>query len=80
MINMGYDLFQPIRLLVVPVFSGVHVVRDLLVLYLCFVDRCGNQKSYIEEKQTTQWRKEKVQKDKQRSTKHKYKTKRSRTT
>jgi hypothetical protein len=29
MINMGYDLFQPIRLLVVPVFSGVHVVRDL---------------------------------------------------
>ena len=34
----------------------------------------GNQKSYIEE-QTTQWPKEKVQKDKQRSTKHTYKTK-----
>jgi hypothetical protein len=30
---------------------------------------------YIEEKQTTQWPKEKVQKDKQRSTKHTYKTK-----
>jgi hypothetical protein len=35
----------------------------------------GNQNSYIEEEQTTQWPKEKVQKDKQRSTKHTYKTK-----
>jgi hypothetical protein len=30
---------------------------------------------YIEEEQTTQWTKEKVQKDKQQSTKHTYKTK-----
>ena len=30
---------------------------------------------YIEEEQKTQWPKEKVQKDKQRSTKHTYKTK-----
>jgi hypothetical protein len=30
---------------------------------------------YIEEKQTTQWPKDKVQKDKQRSTKHAHKTK-----
>jgi hypothetical protein len=35
----------------------------------------GNENSYIEEKQTTQWLKEKVQKDKQRSTKHTYKFK-----
>ena len=35
----------------------------------------GNQKPYIEEEQTTQWPKEKVQKDKQRSTKHTYKNK-----
>ena len=35
----------------------------------------GNQNPYIEEGQTTQWPKEKVQKDKQRSTKHTYKTK-----
>ena len=35
----------------------------------------GNQNPYIEEKQTTQWPKEKIQKDKQRSTKHTYKTK-----
>ena len=34
----------------------------------------GNQYLYIKEEQTTQWPKEKVQKDKQRSTKHKYKT------
>jgi hypothetical protein len=35
----------------------------------------GNQNQYIEEEQTTQWPKEKGQKDKQRSTKHTYKTK-----
>ena len=34
-----------------------------------------NQNPYIEEEQTTLWPKEKVQKDKQRSTKHTYKTK-----
>jgi hypothetical protein len=36
----------------------------------------GNHNSYIEEEQTTQWPKEKVQKDKQsRSAKHTHKTK-----
>ena len=35
----------------------------------------GNHNPYIEKEQTTQWPKEKVQKDKQRSTKHTYKTK-----
>jgi hypothetical protein len=35
----------------------------------------GNQNLYIEEEQTKQWPKEKVQKDKQRSTKHAHKTK-----
>ena len=35
----------------------------------------SNQNPYIEEEQTTQWPKEKVQKDKQRSTKHTQKTK-----
>jgi hypothetical protein len=35
----------------------------------------GNKNPYIEEKQTTQWPKEKVQNDKQRSTKHTHKTK-----
>ena len=35
----------------------------------------GNQNPYIEEEQTSQWPKEKIQKDKQRSTKHTHKTK-----
>jgi hypothetical protein len=35
----------------------------------------GNQNPYIKEEQTTEWPKEKVQKDKQRYTKHTYKTK-----
>jgi hypothetical protein len=35
----------------------------------------SNQNPYVEEEQTTQWPKEKVQKDKQRSTKHTHKTK-----
>ena len=35
----------------------------------------GNQNPNMEEEQTTQWPKEKVQKDKQRSTKHAHKTK-----
>ena len=39
------------------------------------IPKGGNQNPYIEEEQTTQWSKEKIQKDKQRSTKHTYKTK-----
>jgi len=39
-----------------------------------YEDTKGNQKPYIEEEQTAQWPKEKVQKDKLRSTKHAYKT------
>ena len=35
----------------------------------------GNQNPYLEEGQTTQWPKEKVQKDKQRFRKHTHKTK-----
>jgi hypothetical protein len=47
----------------------------------CFVERRvwryqrGNQNPYIEEEHTIQWTKDKVRKDKQRSTKHTYKTK-----
>ena len=39
------------------------------------IPKGGNQHPYIEEEQTTQWPKEKLQKNKQRSTKHTYKTK-----
>jgi hypothetical protein len=34
------------------------------------IPKGGNQNTYIEEEQTTQWPKEKVQKDQQRTTKH----------
>jgi hypothetical protein len=39
----------------------------------------GNQNPYIKEEQTTQWQKEKVQKDKQRSTKYTHKNRVTRT-
>ena len=39
------------------------------------IPKGGNQNPYIEEEQTTQWPKEEVQKDKQRSTKLTNKTK-----
>jgi hypothetical protein len=39
------------------------------------IPKGGNQIPYIEEEQTTQWPSEKVQKDKQQSTKHTHKTK-----
>jgi hypothetical protein len=39
------------------------------------IPKGGNKNPLIEKEQTTQWPKEKVQKDKQRSTKHTYKTK-----
>jgi hypothetical protein len=39
------------------------------------IPKGGNQNPYIKEGQTTQWPKEKGQKDKQRSTKHTHKIK-----
>jgi hypothetical protein len=39
------------------------------------IPKGGNQNPYIVEEQTTQWPKEKIQKDKQRSTKHIHKAK-----
>jgi len=60
-------------------------IVDVLVTYhcwyVCHIRRRvwryqrGNQNPYIKEEQTTQWSKEKVQKDKQRSTKLTHKTK-----
>jgi len=60
---------------------------NCLVIHLYIFTKCknngrrvwryqrSNQNPYIEEEQTTQWPKEKTQKDKQRLTKHTYKTK-----
>jgi hypothetical protein len=47
----------------------MHVYGNLLIREVWRYQR-GNQNPCIEEEQTTQWPKEKVQKDKQRSTKH----------
>jgi len=47
----------------------------LIYFFVLNLYQRGNQNPYIEEEQTTQWPKEKVQKDKQRSAKHTYKTK-----
>jgi hypothetical protein len=55
------------------------IVKKKCILYLVCKKSLnipkGIQNPYIEKEQTTQWPKEKVQKDKQRSTKHTYKTK-----
>jgi len=53
----------------------LYKIRNLYVVRRVWRYQRGNQKSYIEEEQTTQWPKEKVQKDTQRSTKHTYKIK-----
>jgi hypothetical protein len=45
----------------------------IFLLLICFL--FNNQIPYIEEEQTAQWPKEKVQQDKQRSAKHAYITK-----
>ena len=52
----------------------------ILHLYLCILRRVcryksGNPNPYIKDEQTTQWQKEIVRKDKQRSTKHAHQTK-----
>jgi len=54
--------------------------RPSLTISMCMSRRVwryqrGNQNPYIEEEQTGQWPNEKVQKDKQRSTKHTHKIK-----
>jgi hypothetical protein len=47
----------------------------IAVLLLISGYKRGNQNPYIEEEQTIQWPKERVQKDRPRSTKHTHKTK-----
>jgi hypothetical protein len=58
----------------VPILYAMHLARMNNTRRLWRYQR-GNQNPYIEEEQTTQWPKEKAQKDKQWSTKHTYKTK-----
>jgi hypothetical protein len=65
--------------LCVSIILKFFVLSSVYCYGLCFkkslkILKGGNQNPYIEEEQTIQWPKEKVQKDKQRSTKHTYKT------
>jgi hypothetical protein len=46
------------------------IIQNPVFGIFCIISMLGNQNPYIEEEQTKQWPKEKVQKDKQRSTKH----------
>jgi hypothetical protein len=46
----------------------------MLLILLLKIPKGGNQNPYMEEEQTTQWPKEKGQKDKQRSTKYTHTT------
>jgi hypothetical protein len=59
-------------------FNNISVIL-ILYCHICikeeFEDTKGAIRIRISKKQTTQWPKEKVQKDKQRSIKHTYKTK-----
>ena len=61
---------EELLILFVKIKSKEHVQYLMSVRRVWRYQR-GNQNPYIEEEQTTQWPKEKVQKDKQRSTKHK---------
>ena len=45
------------------------------IYYRVWRYQSGNQNPYVEEERTTQWPKGKVQKDKQRSAKHKHQAK-----
>ena len=54
-------------------FIFIHI--DLVYLTKVWTYQRGNQNPYIEGGQTTQWSKERGLKEKQRSTKHSYKTK-----
>jgi hypothetical protein len=51
------------------------IIWHIIIIWRIRRNQRGNQNPYIEEEQTTQWPKEKVLKDKQRSTKHTFKTK-----
>ena len=56
-------------------FCSNFISKCLLTIRRVWRYQRGNQIPCIEEDHTTQWPKEKVQKDKQRSTKHTYKSK-----
>ena len=84
----GISIWSPTSMLLLPLLlSLLHHFRLYITIHKKIITEIkkserrvwryqkGNQNPYIEKEQTTQWPKEKVQKDKQRSTKHTHKTK-----
>jgi hypothetical protein len=68
---LAFNLLTRTALNYISTFRNIctHVVRRV------WKHQWGNHNPYIEEEQITQWQMKKIQKDKQRSTKHIYKTK-----
>ena len=69
------NLFRHLKNFMINIWLIHYVYAECLYLRRVWRYQRGNQNPYIEEEQTTQWPKEKVQEDKQRSTKHTYRTK-----
>jgi hypothetical protein len=69
------NLFRHLKNFMINIWLIHYVYAECLYLRRAWRYQRGNQNPYIEEEQTTQWPKEKVQKGKQRSTKHTYITK-----
>jgi hypothetical protein len=69
------NLFRHLKNFMINIWLIHYVYGECLYLRRVWRYQRGNQNPYIEEEQTTQWPKEKVQEDKQRSTKHTYRTK-----
>ena len=69
------NLFRHLKNFMINIWLIHYVYAECLYLRRAWRYQRGNQNPYIEEEQTAQWPKEKVQKGKQRSTKHTYITK-----
>jgi hypothetical protein len=72
---LGYGLLRHVQHCFSYIAISVLLVKINLVKRRVWRYQRGNQNPYIEEEHTTQWPKEKVQKDKQWYTKHTHRTK-----
>ena len=73
----SYGCFESWALFIIKIIANVkwRTVNNQCFFWRVWRYQSGNQNPYIAEEQTTQWPKEKLQKDKQRSTKHTHKSK-----
>ena len=73
--TVEYVLISIVSLLYLGILHYLSCNKNIHIKKSLKIQKGGNQNPYIEEEQTTQWPKEKGQKDKQRSTNHTHKTK-----